>query len=57
MYNNKKIFIILKIGHVVMCRSQPSVAATTTPLAKRENYSKEELLAVFDTVINFGLAT
>ena len=29
-----------------MCRSQPSVAATTTPLAKRENYSKEELLAV-----------
>ena len=29
-------------------RSQPSVAATTTPLAKRENYSKEELLAVFD---------
>ena len=34
-----------------MCRSQPSVAATTTPLAKRENYSKEELLAVFDYIL------
>ena len=40
---------------VVACRSQPSVAATTTPLAKRENYSKEELLAVFDKLTSVNV--